>query len=57
MQESMVDWNPLLVALAVDKIRVVHYFLRNCKVALKEAGRRPIPRDAERYYEDEMAKY
>lgn len=53
----MINWNPLLVALAEDKIRVVHYFLRNCEVALKEAGRRPIPRDTERYYEDETAKY
>ena len=39
--ESMIEWNPLLVALAFDKIRIVHYLLRNCRVALKEAGRRP----------------
>ena len=39
---SMVEWNPLLVAIAFKKIEVVRYFLYEMKIALRHAGKRPL---------------
>ncbi len=39
--ESMKEWNPLLVAVALGKVEIVRYLLYDAKVSVKMAGRKP----------------
>lgn len=38
---KMVDWNPLLVAIAYKRLEIVRYFLHDHRVAIRHAGKKP----------------